>query len=228
MRGELASRFAAVSAARALGLALLAFCASATGAEYVQVTLFSSLAPGKELSLSVPKEYLSPRNAEELSQGIKKTESLYLVLRYIPDSKDAVTKASPRDLRYDAPGLTHIFLKIPVRPHQEDNGSWYLNAFLQTARRKGIFNEPREEAGSRVLRYEFGGPPSEIVYTYKDAASRTVTIRCFRAVCSGYRTWRGVVLAEYRYDRPTVKHFMEVDALIDRLLSDGYKGRTKQ
>lgn len=192
-------------------------------AETVSFKLVSSLVPGNMVELSVPKKYVSSRNAAELT-GDGDTESLYLVFVYSSESESPISAASRRDLVEGAPGITHVFLNIPYRPASEDIGKWYLATFIRDAKRAQTYRDP-EEVAEGVLKYNFSGAGNETVYAYSDAHSKTVAVKCFMRTCRGYKTWNSVVHVSYWYERVgheriTVEHSRKVDSFIDTLLPE--------
>lgn len=203
------------------GLLLLKFSiavATDSAPDLAEIKLTSTLEVGKAVTVAIPRSYLAARDAHAVKNGRGTTDSLHLILRYT-GSDGSLTVPSPRDIRRGTPDLVHAFLKVPIHPHQKDVGKWYLERFLTEAKGKGQHLE-QQRLDDRLRKY--GGPGDEI-YTYVDDSSQTIVVRCHVAICSGYRTWRGLVRVEYRYDKSLIKQLAAIDKLLDEVLRKSYR-----
>src|SRR5260221_2707843 len=196
--------------------------AAAKEGEKVDVSLIDYLTPGVSLKFSVPVQFLSPRIADAVSNGSVQTDSLYLILKYVPTDGNTVLPASPRDLRQGTPNAVHIFVKLIRTPAHRDMGRWYLDRALKEELRQGRRVEPMRADDPGLLKYQLKKSLDEEGYSYVDDFSKTIFVRCWLRICQGYRTWRDTVAVEYRYGREMFKHLREIDSVIDRFLSETY------
>src|SRR5712692_1252054 len=119
--------------------------------EKVAVSLIDYLKPGVSLKFSVPAQFLSPKIADAVSNGSVQTDSLYLILKYVPTDGNTVLPASPRDLRQETPNAVHIFVELIRTPPQRDMGKWYLDRALKEQLRQGRRVEPMRADDSGLV-----------------------------------------------------------------------------
>jgi len=196
--------------------------AGAKEGERVDVSLIDYLMPGVSLKFSVPVQFLSPRIADAVSNGSVQTDSLYLILKYVPADGNTVLPASPRDLRQGTPNAIHIFVNLVKTDPERDLGRWYVDRAVKDELRQGRRVEPMRADDSGLLKYQLKKSLDEEGYSYMDDFSKTIFVRCWLRICEGYRTWRNMIAVKYRYGREMFKHLREIDSVIDRFLSDTY------
>ena len=174
---------------------------------------------GPEYQFTIPKQYLAPRIAGQLSLRDSATvESLYLIL-----TRNDLPKfeSQPGHAPTSTTAPIHLFLRLATQPQQRDSGQWRFERALEDARRRGVAPQGKLMLvdGRQIAVYQLRGALPQTLYRFQSGTRNAVFVDCLGFACRGFRTWNADVVVDYRYPSDWQDRVTEIDAAIEALVA---------